>query len=73
MEDLTNMAGFDVILDTIGGGTSDMAIPLLKPFVGAKYLDLAWDLISDTDAHGVPVGVFKTGENSMPTVSPDMR
>jgi len=60
VEDLTNMAGFDVILDTIGGGTSDMAIPLLKPFVGAKYLDLAWDLISDTDAHGVPVGVFKT-------------
>lgn len=60
VEDLTNLAGYDVILDTIGGGTSDMAIPLLKPFVGAKYLDLAWDLISDTDAHGLPLGVVKT-------------
>ena len=61
VEDLNNMSGFDLILDTIGGSTNDMAIPLLRPFVGAKYLDLAWDLISDTDAHGVPIGVFKTG------------
>jgi len=60
VDDLTSMAGFDIILDTIGGSTSDMAIPLLKPFVGAKYLDLAWDLISDTDAHGIPVGAVKT-------------
>jgi len=60
VEDLNNMSGFDLILDTIGGSTGDMAIPLLRPFVGAKYLDLAWDLISDTDAHGVPVGVVKT-------------
>ena len=58
------MSGFDIILDTIGGSTSDMAIPLLKPFVGAKYLDLAWDLISDTDAHGIPVGAVKTGKLS---------
>jgi len=60
VEDLTSISGFDIILDTIGGGTSDMAIPLLKPFVGAKYLDLAWDLITDTDTHGLPVGVVKT-------------
>jgi len=60
VEDLTSLSGYDIILDTIGGGTSDMAIPLLKPFVGAKYLDLAWDLISDTDTHGLPVGVAKT-------------
>jgi len=60
VEDLTSLAGYDLILDTIGGATSDLAIPLLKPFVGAKYLDLAWDLISGTDAHGVPVGMVKT-------------
>jgi len=63
VEDLTNASGYDVILDTIGGGTSDMAIPLLRPFVGSKYLDLAWDLITDTDAHGLPVGVLKTALN----------
>jgi len=60
VEDLTSLSGYDIILDTIGGGTSDMAIPLLKPFVGAKYLDLAWDLITDTDTHGLPIGVAKT-------------
>jgi len=63
VEDLTYASGYDVILDTIGGGTSDMAIPLLRPFVGSKYLDLAWDLITDTDAHGLPVGVLKTALN----------
>ena len=62
VEDLTSLSGYDIILDTIGGGTSDMAIPLLKPFVGAKYLDLAWDLITDTDTHGLPIGVAKTGQ-----------
>lgn len=61
VEDLESMSGFDIILDTVGGGTSDVAIPLLKPYVGAKYLDLAWDLITETDAHGLPYGMFKTG------------
>lgn len=60
-EELQSVQGFDVILDTIGGGTSDLAIPLLKPFLGSKYLDLAWDLITETDNHGVPYGFWKTG------------
>jgi len=58
---LENVGKFDVILDTLGGKTSDWALPLTKP--GARYVDLAWDVVTQTDKHGVVEGMLHSGVN----------
>ncbi|KAM9339014.1 reticulon-4-interacting protein 1 homolog, mitochondrial-like [Symphorus nematophorus] len=57
-EQLEMMEKFDVILDSVGGETEQLAMGLLKPWSGAKYVTLVTPLLLNTDSMGVLEGTF---------------
>lgn len=52
---------FDVILDNVGGDTELMALGLLKPWCGAKYVTLVTPFLLNTDSMGLLDGAIHSG------------
>jgi len=63
---------FDLILDTVGGDSTAQATPLLKPWQGcnpltswhSKLVTLNFDLMRNSDSHGVVPGLMKSALNA---------
>ncbi|KAM8726379.1 reticulon-4-interacting protein 1 homolog, mitochondrial-like [Acanthopagrus schlegelii] len=60
-EQLEMMEKFDMILDNVGGEMEQLAMGLLKPWSGAKYVTLVTPLLLNTDSMGLLDGTFHAG------------
>ncbi|KAF3701528.1 Reticulon-4-interacting protein 1 -like protein, mitochondrial Precursor [Channa argus] len=59
-EPLSALEKFDLILDNVGGDTESLALNLLKPWSGAKYVTLVTPFLQNTDRLGIADGMTKT-------------
>ncbi|KAF3849969.1 hypothetical protein F7725_019688 [Dissostichus mawsoni] len=62
-EQLEMMEKFDVVLDNVGGETEQLALGLLKPWSGAKYVTLVTPLLLNTDSMGLLDGICQAGSS----------
>ncbi|KAI4801749.1 hypothetical protein KUCAC02_019624 [Chaenocephalus aceratus] len=62
-EQLEMMEKFDVVLDNVGGETEQLALGLLKPWSGAKYVTLVTPLLPNTDSMGLLNGMCQAGSS----------